>query len=213
MHFIGHPTSISLAISREYHSFQSEAISRVYQRYESEVGGRGGPVGLASDQGNLANHTLRSAADFASVAAAAAATAAVAVAEHRIFIHNYTAISQDINFTSEYRHISVNSYEYEFLCFDRWHVIAQIVHHSGMVMDNIVVMDADVMILVDLPTWFMNSTQSSDLSIHALGGLTFFKAVALQEYSAFIHRFYQLPEDKMREVFVNRADQQSNSFQ
>lgn len=95
-------------------------------------------------------------------------------------------------------HDSVNSLEYEYLCFNRWHLMRHIVESSTAPMTRILSLDLDVLMLVSAND-FVNrvmyaleyeSEKDFDVIVVGLGAINIFSPSGLQSFSDYIHNYF-----------------------
>lgn len=105
------------------------------------------------------------------------------------------------SFHALYKHISVNTITYEYLCFYRWLVINEIVVswsvHSNTPMQKIITMDLDVVILANPNTFFTDVFAKFKMNYHKSnfiilipGGLILWSPLALNQFKEYLINWY-----------------------
>lgn len=104
-------------------------------------------------------------------------------------------------FYSLYKHISVNTFTYEYLCFYRWLVFNEVVQlwskYSIHPMRKIITMDLDVFMFKNPNTFFSNVLSACNMKLHGMynimlipGGLTLWSPNGLNHFESFLINWY-----------------------
>jgi len=103
-------------------------------------------------------------------------------------------------------HMSLNTYHYEFLCFYRWIVYAEVVKNWNIANPNdlitrILTMDSDILFMKNVAQLFQSALNSInftpnrkkddfELTVLGLGAIHLWSPKGLQKYSDFIYEWY-----------------------
>ena len=107
-------------------------------------------------------------------------------------------------------HHSINTVEYEFLCFFRWHLFREAVEEwnnqrNQSPIKKIITMDSDAMILANANSLYSNmhisldflSADSFELIVVTPGAFHLWSPHGLRAYSDFMYEWYSHPVDKV----------------
>ena len=107
-----------------------------------------------------------------------------------------------------YKHVSVNTFTYEYLCFYRWFVFNEIVklcaiHNSTHPIRKIITMDLDAIILTSPSTLFRNVLKFYKMNVYDLtnimmipGAVTLWSPKGLNQFTVFLRNCYdQSPQN------------------
>lgn len=114
-------------------------------------------------------------------------------------------LSQPFFETYQRVHDSVNTLEYEFLCFNRWHLMQHIVSTSPFAMRRLLSLDLDVLLLVNasqlvdrvLHALRYRSEEDFDVVVLGLGAITLFSADGLRAFSGYMSRYFARPVEEV----------------
>ena len=133
--------------------------------------------------------------------------------------HMYNMSSQNERFNSLHdrfmniyrpNHHSINTVEYEFLCFFRWHLFREAVEdwnnqRNQSPINKIITMDSDAIILTNANNLFskmyksldFSSADSFELIVVTPGAFHLWSPHGLRAYSDFMYEWYSHPVDKV----------------
>ena len=138
-------------------------------------------------------------------------------------ISKYSNIEQ--SFRRMYRHVSFNYFDYEFLCFYRWHMFNQMIKtwntlqsSSGRI-SRVITLDTDVLLMMNAAEFYKRAVVASgvdksnmDLIIASPGAVQLWSSHGIRKFSDFIYDWYNETTSIVMERSLNASALFAKSF-